>query len=179
VGQHGVVVVRRAVAEDFDALAAVHVRCWQQTYRGHFPQDYLDALDQAARAAGYRDRFRDGPEPGGAFLVSTMADDIVGFINVGPSRDSDQPEAGEVRAVYLLTEFWDRGLGRELMTAGLEVLAGAGFAATTLWVLEGNRRARRFYERGGWTPDGSVKQDESLGFVIREVRLRRSLPTGC
>ena len=44
-----------------------------------------------------------------------------------------------------------------------------------LWVVEGNARARRFYEREGWAPDGAAKEDEFGGQVVREVRYRRRL----
>jgi hypothetical protein len=45
-----------------------------------------------------------------------------------------------------------------------------------LWVLDANERARRFYERTGWAPDGADLTDDSRGFTIREVRYRRDLP---
>jgi hypothetical protein len=52
----------------------------------------------------------------------------------------------------------------------------AGFAEATLWVLDTNERARRFYAAGGWTLDEVTRQDDSHGFPIDEVRYRRSLP---
>jgi len=42
-------------------------------------------------------------------------------------------------------------------------------------VLEGNTRARRFYELAGWIPDGAEKDDDMAGTTIREVRYRREL----
>jgi len=54
-------------------------------------------------------------------------------------------------------------------------LRPAGFADVTLWVLEGNTRARRFYELAGWIPDGAEKDDDMAGTTIREVRYRREL----
>ncbi|MEV6149603.1 hypothetical protein AB0L53_04610 [Nonomuraea sp. NPDC052129] len=52
-------------------------------------------------------------------------------------------------------------------------LAQAGYEKATLWVMEANVRARRFYESNGWHSDGSVKQDETRGFVLTEIRYRR------
>jgi RimJ/RimL family protein N-acetyltransferase len=43
-------------------------------------------------------------------------------------------------------------------------------------VLESNARARRFYDRAGWTADGSAKQEEIAGSPVTEVRYRRPLP---
>ena len=82
----------------------------------------------------------------------------------------------ELAAIYLLPGSWGKGLGRELMTAGLSALSEAAFDEATLWVLDTNSRARRFYEAAGWHADGAGKQDDGRGFVLNEVRYRRPLP---
>jgi ribosomal protein S18 acetylase RimI-like enzyme len=71
---------------------------------------------------------------------------------------------------------WGIGAGRQLMTAALDVLAAAGYRQATLWVLDSNWRARRFYHAGGWQADGTVKTDDTRGFPLTEVRYRRLLP---
>ena len=168
--------VRRAKPRDANRIGLVHVRSWQATYRGHFPQEFLDGLEPKQRAAKWRRYLKQNDDDRAQLLVIEQDGDIVGFANVGPCRDEEFVSAGEVRAVYLLPEYWDRGLGRELMIAGLDALTSAGFREAILWVLAGNERARRFYEAGGWVADGTVKQDEGFGFPIREVRYRRALP---
>ena len=58
-------------------------------------------------------------------------------------------------------------------------LTETGFSAATLWVLETNARARRFYESAGWAADGATKTDRRGDIELREVRYRRALtPTG-
>jgi RimJ/RimL family protein N-acetyltransferase len=47
-----------------------------------------------------------------------------------------------------------------------------GFEEAILWVLEENPRSRTFYELAGWSADGTVKDEEWLGTVVREVRYR-------
>jgi hypothetical protein len=46
----------------------------------------------------------------------------------------------------------------------------------TLWVLQDNARARRFYSQAGWAADGAAKTDDVDGFPLLEVRYRRPLP---
>ncbi len=53
-------VLRNARPDDVGAIAVVHVRSWQATYAGHFPDDFLDALDPAQRAEGWRRYFEQG-----------------------------------------------------------------------------------------------------------------------
>ena len=50
----------------------------------------------------------------------------------------------------------------------------AGYACITLWVLEANARARCFYQRAGFAPDGARHVLDDLGGVI-EIRYRRAL----
>lgn len=44
-----------------------------------------------------------------------------------------------------------------------------------LWVLKGNARARRFYERAGFRPDGAEEPFEVEGVAVPEVRYVRAL----
>jgi RimJ/RimL family protein N-acetyltransferase len=61
------------------------------------------------------------------------------------------------------------------MAAALGALRASGFATASLWVLEDNPRARRFYEREGWRHDGAKREEEFLGVPISEVRYRIEL----
>ena len=44
-------------------------------------------------------------------------------------------------------------------------------------MLEDNPRARAFYERGGWSPDGERKSEERWGVRAAEVRYRKAAAT--
>ncbi|MEU4560984.1 GNAT family N-acetyltransferase [Actinoplanes sp. NPDC023936] len=161
--------IRPAVPDDADGLAEVHVRTWQSAYRGLIPQAYLDGLSVADRARQWRE-WLGRISPPRAVLV--LEPGVSGFITVGAG---DEDEAGHVYALYVLPERQGLGGGRALMAAGLAELVAAGFSVATLWVLDSNLAARRFYEAGGWHPDGATLVDESRGFPITEVRYRRAL----
>jgi GNAT superfamily N-acetyltransferase len=171
--------IRPATVSDAEALAVVHVRTWQAAYRGQVPQDYLDGLDPAERSKIWEERLRDDPQPGARLVLQHEAGGVIGFAIVSASRDPDaDPQVvGEVMAIYVLPGHWGRGGGAMLMSAGLRRLAEAGFRAATLWVLDTNQQARRFYEAVGWQPDGAVKTDDSRGFPLRELRYRRDALT--
>ena len=57
------------------------------------------------------------------------------------------------------------------MDAAKELLR-AQYRDATLYVLDDNPRARRFYEREGWALDGTTKTGEFLGLPVAEVRYR-------
>jgi GNAT superfamily N-acetyltransferase len=169
------VIVRDATANDVVVLADVQVRTWQEAYRGIVPQQHLDQMDPARRHQGWRQILQNaGSEV--TLVAEHESRGVVGFIHVSPSRDTDTDSrlVGEVQAIYLLPECWGRGVGQLLMDAGLRRLAESGYREYVLWVLATNDRARRFYETGGWRPDGATKTDDSRGCPLLEVRYRRT-----
>lgn len=170
--------IRRAQASDALAIATVHVRSWQSAYRGLLPGDYLDGLDVEERVPRWEQRLGELDWPRHAVLVTEEAGRVVGFATLTPSRDDDLDPAtvGEVAAIYLLPTAWGQGHGRALMGAALDALGRAAYGEAALWVLDTNQRARRFYEAGGWRPDGAAKLDPRPGFTLSEVRYRHPLP---
>lgn len=171
--------IRVARPNDAPGIAEVHVRAWQTAYRGQVPDELLDALSVGVRSEAWRGMITESVWPTKVTLVAEDDERIVGFAHVSPSRDDDAgPTVGEVTAIYLLPEFWNRGIGRALFERAMETLRLAGFVAATLWVLDTNTRARRFYDAAGWTPDGASKVDERGTFSLHEVRYRRGFANG-
>ncbi len=161
--------IRRASVADAADIADVHVRTWQSAYAHVFGAQRLAGLDVEARAERWARVLRDGE----AIFVADTDDRVVAFVSVGPASDDDR--VGELYAIYALPEAWGTGAGPDLMQAGVDALREAGYRKAILWVLEDNPRARRFYEREGWEPDGAAKEDDFLGVRVAEVRYRLAL----
>jgi ribosomal protein S18 acetylase RimI-like enzyme len=141
------------------------------------PDEYLDGLDVEKRANMWRQLAQDADK---IILVAEDSEgDIVGFSALGPSRDTDaDPSTAEVAAIYVHPEEWKKGIGRALLSASLEQIRKRKFDQLTLWVLEGNQRARSFYESFGFIQEGAVKdEDHWKTFTVREVRYRLNLQT--
>ncbi len=135
----------------------------------------LARLHRRAAIAGYEHIFPDdAPPPTYAELVAEwehwLASDrargwrayvaqdgarVLGVVRAGPDRA--EVEAGHLGRLYVEPEQWGRGIGGRLYQAASEQLTGAGFTYATLWVLEGNIRARRWYEALGWQQTGERK----------------------
>jgi len=169
--------IRPATAHDAERIAEVHVRSWQAAYRGLMPQEYLDALEPADRLPRWQQLLTNPDLAGNEVLVADDGDSICGFASFGPTRDADgdASRTGEVRAIYLAPGAMGQGVGRRLLAASVDRLVRAGFEQVTLWVLDTNARARRFYEIAGFRADGAVQADHRTGFRLDEVRYRRPL----
>ena len=102
--------------------------------------------------------------------LSKDDDRVVGFVCTG-DRGEEAPGVGEVFALYVLAEYYGSGLGQRLMQAGLEALGD--YPEICLWVLKGNARAIRFYEKCGFRFDGSETVSPAHGSAELRMVLER------
>lgn len=174
------ITIRLAAIEDARAIAELHIRSWQWAYRGQIPDAYLDNLSsQLERRVEQRRAELAALPPHARWWVAEQGSKIVGFARTGQCRDQDvAPGTAEVEAIYLAQEVAGQGIGRALFARAVADLHQRGFQRATLWVLESNQRARRFYEVAGWSPDGVSKTEERPGTLLREVRYALDFPEG-
>jgi ribosomal protein S18 acetylase RimI-like enzyme len=168
------VTVRRAGPGDAHAIAAIHVRSWQQAYAGIVPQSYLDSLSVEAREAMWQQNLeRQSSET----LVAEHDGKVLGWIRVGPSRDQDaRPSTGELWAIYVDPQHGRKGIGRLLWEQAKGHLVRSGFSAATLWVLRDNAQAIAFYRSIGFLMDPGRETTVTLGgAALVEIRLRTEL----
>ncbi|MDA1079841.1 MAG: GNAT family N-acetyltransferase [bacterium] len=165
--------VRRATKADAGVIAQIHVRTWQEAYKNLMPAAALQALSISDRAQKWREILSDSEHN---VYVIEVAERVVGFGGCGESRDDDaSTSVGEIYAIYLDHTKMRMGLGKKLLERLEAVLQSAGFDSATLWVLDGNVSARRFYEAHGWFADGKVKTEQKDQMELREVRYRKRL----
>lgn len=159
--------VRRAGPEDAEGIARVQVSSWQVAYRGVMPDAHLDGLRWEDRAEMWRAIFAAAPVPGRSVFVTVDGSTVTGFAAVGPPNDTGL-DGFELYAIYVAPERYGHGDGPALMAAVLDAAA----PPIVLWVLAGNPRARRFYEKHGFAPDGASQVREHGGKPLEEVRYR-------
>ena len=167
--------IREAKPADAWAIAEIHVRSWQAAYRGQLTDDYLDGLRVEDRIDQHRQSL-EAPMADWRTWVAEEDGRIVGFAVTGPSQDADaDPKTGELYAIYLEPDRVGTGLGRTLFAYAVEDLRSRGFRTATLWVLETNEQARRFYAVAGWRPDGIVTTERVDCEMRPTIRYRADL----
>jgi GNAT superfamily N-acetyltransferase len=153
-----VVSIRDAQPADARAIAEVHVASWRWAYQDQLPESVLEALSVDEREIRWRERLR-APSSRSGCLVAELDGRVVGFASFGRGAEDNGPVvpgAGELYAIYLLREVRGVGIGRALMSCAEAGLLANGFEQGYLWVLETNDLARRFYEKAGWSWDGTT-----------------------
>ena len=182
------VVIRAGSAADAAPIAAVQREAWFAAYAGIIPDEIIDRVTAPDDGARVRQSFR--TRPWQRMIVATPDEaqaGIVGYASFGPetdvlgtpcphplSTDGEERRVAELYALYVHPAWWSTGTGRALMDRVLARTAAAGYSSITLWVLRDNERARRFYERAGFAPDGASNVLTSLAGVL-ELRYHQAL----
>lgn len=158
---------------DAKQIAAVHIASWQAIYRGHLSDHLLDNLSLSQRKKEWQGYL----EVGTIAWVIESENKIVGFASICPTRDhdDDSKRVVEISAIYLLPQFWRKGLGKKLCKTVFNAVIEKGFKEVTVWVLAGNLNARRFYESLGFFETGDTEIDLIGGESLQSVRYRKTL----
>jgi ribosomal protein S18 acetylase RimI-like enzyme len=167
--------LRIASVTDAETIADVHVASWQSAYRGLLPDTFLDTIDPAARATKWRELFADPSLR--VVLREVIGVGVVAFCAVGRARDDDASgQTMEIWNLHTAPASRGRGYGAQLFREAKRIARGAGADELTLWVVEENEGARRFYARNGMREDGA-RQVHTLApsAELREVRYRMRL----
>ncbi|MFJ5772992.1 GNAT family N-acetyltransferase [Streptomyces sp. NPDC093094] len=161
--------------DDCDRVAAIRVGGWRTAYRGLMPQAYLDGLSVPEDAARHRARFASG-DGSVLDLVAERDGEVLGWACHGPYREDEVRTAdAELYAIYVDPRRYGDGIGGALLQESLRRCTAAGRPRMLLWVLKGNARARRFYERAGFRADGTEEPYEVSGVPVPELRYARDL----
>ncbi len=155
--------IRFGAKADVPAIARVRHESWRAAYAGIIPAETIDRVtgryDDKQEKAWFEAR------PWRLTLVAEQDPpaEVVGYASYGPERFLDRvprtppgaPDSGpdrcaELYALYVAPGWWSTGTGRALMHRVLHEARGEGYPRITVWVLERNARARRFYERAGF-----------------------------
>ena len=145
------VILRNATPTDAMALGNVYCYAWKEGYKNIIPQQFLDSLTVES-SAPRPDRINCDNNH-----VAEYNGQVVGLVNYGQGRDSENNNMGELRSIYVLADFWGKGIAKSLFEEAYSVLQKRGYVGFYLWVLKENYRARRFYEKMGMVCSGEEK----------------------
>ena len=153
--------IRPATAADLDAIAALHLASWRDSYGVELPDEVLRDVLPGHLRDGWAARTFSPPE----LTLAAEADGaLAGFACTLTDRDPPYIDNLHVRP-----DLRGRGIGARLLAATKDALRDAGHERTCLTVLERNPLAHAFYVANGGVDEGG--QDDLL--VGRPVRSRR------
>lgn len=155
-----IIIKKMETPEEIEGKSLVHWQTWREAYDDLLPADFQETMTLE------KCRFFSQKYPENT-LIAMDGKKVVGFISYGNYRD-ETIQAGEIIALYVLKDYYGKGVSKQLMHAAFVALDQ--FSEIYLWVLKENKRAIAFYQKMGFTFDGQ-EQILKLGKPVKELRM--------
>jgi len=166
--------IRTAEPADAPSLAALAAR----TFHTAFATDNnpADIGAYVAKAFSRDTILQELEDPQSLFLLAVADGTDVGYAKIRKGKPPDcvdGPEPIELERIYVEASKQSGGVGAALMQAVFDYAKGEGYGTVWLGAWEKNAKARRFYDRQGFSPVGSkyfmVGNDRQNDVVMRRI----------
>lgn len=154
--------IRHAIPDDAASIARVHVDSWRSVYPVLVPdnspaqREYMAQFNCTHMAGHLRKSISTSSED---IYVAEKEGEIVAFLAIGPCRDFDlnQETTGEIYALYVVPEYWRKGIGRSMCRRAEQIFKSLSYSQVVLWVFQDNVAAVQFYRAMEFRADGVTK----------------------
>ncbi len=132
-----VIIKSMETPEEIEGKSLVHWQTWREAYDDFLPAEFQETMT-LERCRLFSQKYPENT------LIAMDGLKVVGFISYGNFRD-ETIQAGEIIALYVLKDYYGKGIAQKLVKAALTTLDH--FSAIFLWVLKDNKRAIAFYQK--------------------------------
>jgi GNAT superfamily N-acetyltransferase len=161
--------LRPAVPRDAERIAAVLAEGFD-SYRSFAPPGW-EPPDPQAELRWLRD-FLGNEEVW--CLVAEEDGEMAGHVAIMPTRIHPHPSDDDAMAqfwqLFVREPWWGSGLATALHAEAVREAGARGFTSMRLFTPAAHARARRFYEREGWTAVGEPVDALDFGMPLLEYR---------
>ncbi|MEU2613501.1 GNAT family N-acetyltransferase [Micromonospora sp. NPDC007271] len=150
--------VREATLVDLDGIIDVHTQARVAYYGagGLAPEAIVNPTSAQEQRTGWTAAIE---SPHKRVLCAVSGGCVAGIAAMGRplSPKADASKTGQLYQIHVIPSRWGEGIGSILHAAFVRYLDEASLPVGMLEVWERNRRAREFYARRGWKPDGEFR----------------------
>ncbi|ASS96727.1 GNAT family N-acetyltransferase [Peribacillus simplex] len=139
--------IRKAMEEDVNGIANVHINSWKTTYKGILPDQYLFSLNPEAKKKNWLRNLK--MLHNATYVAENDNGEIIGFAAGGPEQTNDSHIQGEVYAIYFLKEYQRQGFGRKMIKAVIHELMKMEHKNLIIWALKDNPSCGFYRALGG------------------------------
>lgn len=162
--------------EDLRRIAEIHIAAWRVAYQGILADSRLGALDLGEQTELWESTLFSRKTHTNIVVENEQL--ILGWCTFGAARDDDEDRerAGEVYGLHVHPEGHRQGFGTALLAHAHGHFRDRHYREAVIWVVEGNERARAFYEKRRYSRDSSPHGHKFSEWLdTNEVRYRRRL----
>lgn len=156
------IIIRKALPEDAYDYTVCAISSRQSAYKGIVPDEYLDNMlvEKEQQVEKIRKNLTDPDIESYCVIYESK---MIGFLAIYKRH-------AEIGAIYLIKDFWGKGYGKEMLDFATNELKSEGHKKIFLWVFEENNRARRFYEKHGFSFDGTKRENDKYGKMLVQLK---------
>ncbi len=110
-------VIRKALEKDAESIVDININGWQETYYGIFPNEFLKSLSSIKE-----ENIKKCKSKISEYIVCEIDNNIVGFLKYGKNKKNYDNKYAEVYAIYIISEYKRKGVGRKLLDYSFELL---------------------------------------------------------
>ncbi|MEV0638185.1 GNAT family N-acetyltransferase [Streptomyces sp. NPDC050619] len=166
--------LRPAHPDDLDAITDLHTEARTAYYRagGWSAPELTSPEALTRRREAWQRALHDNTR---TVLCAERDGELTGIALMGPPLDTDvdATAVGQLFQIHVRPDHWGEGIGSRLHAAFVRFLREASLDTGLLEAWERNSRARTFYTRHGWQPDGHRRRGPGEGAY---VRMRLAVP---
>lgn len=140
------IVIHEAEIKDCYEIAVLKRDVWNTTYRGIYPDTKLDNYDIEENAAKFEKIIAN---PDIFLFVARDSDRIVGYMSCGKPYRPFQNYEQEIGLLYILNEYQNLGIGKELFSTGFKKIKQSGYNEFFISCNKYNLNALEFYKKMG------------------------------
>lgn len=154
------IVYRKANLDDAYGIAYVSAYSWKETYTGLLPDDYL--ANRISNIDKSLDSTKKFIEEHPNYFVAALNNKIVGICNYDINNNDTYKDYGHIGALYVLKEYQNVGIGKELFKIAVEGLIELGYDKMYLECMVGNDSINFYTKYLG-------EIDKTIDFLINNV----------
>jgi len=164
--------IKQLIITDLDQLQRISRQTFSETFNScNTEANMRKYLDEDFSAEKLSTELRD---KNALFFFAMHSNRVIGYlkINFGPAQTESQEEEGiEVERLYVLSEFYGKGVGQLLLDKSKEIALQKSADYLWLGVWEHNARAISFYKKNGFIEFGKhifmLGDDEQIDKLMK------------
>ena len=153
--------VKYAKYDDMKTLAFIQTSSWKKGFENILSEDTLEKYTDLEKCQMMLEKVYDSKS--GNFYIACRDGKPCAELFWREGKEMD--ESAEIVALHSIPESWGHGVGKAIMDKATDDIKAKGYKHIYLWVFKENLRARKFYEKFGYSLDGEHRVsdfDESV-----------------
>ena len=110
-------IIEHAKVEDAKNIVAINIKEWKNTYKGIFPDKYLENLSERKEESVKKCKNKINE-----YIVCKINNQVVGFLRFGRNKKGYNDNYAEIYALYIDKDYQRKGIGTALINFAFENL---------------------------------------------------------